>query len=288
LAKERLRTLIDLIRWGQDYFHNKGIESPRLTIELMLSHILSCSRMELYLQFDRPLNDSQLDILKKYVNRRLKFEPLQYIFGETTFYGRKFKCDSRALIPRPETEILVEKTLKICKELGNKLNILEIGTGTGCIAISLAMELPESRILATDINDDTLLLAKENLEQYTSGNVELIKNDFLLDELDYGNFDVIVSNPPYIPLDKMLFLEKSILNFEPKISLTDNMDGLTFYKKFSETILKMKEGSVMLLEIDGRNTDKLLKLFKNPSYNVIILKDFADLDRIIILRKNEA
>ncbi len=277
---KKVWTVVDLIQWGQNYFYEKNIDVPRLTIELMLCELLSCQRIDLYLKFDYPLTEIQLAKLHNFVERKVKDEPLQYILNYTFFDSVKIKTDKRALIPRPETELLVYEAKNKIEELSKKeINILEVGTGTGCIAIALAKKFPQINFTATDISPDSLSLAKENAEIQNISNIDFILSDFFDARFFYDKFDVIISNPPYISLQNYLNLDKEILKYEPKIALTDNGDGLKFYKKFAEIWNNSKQDLILILEIDGRNTPELVQLFKGE---IEIKKDFAGLDRILI------
>lgn len=142
--EEKVWTILDIIKWTTDYFEKKGIESPRLNIELMLCQILGISRLDIYTQFEKPLTDVERKILRDMINKRVKRMPLQYILGNTNFYGNNFLVNNSVMIPRPETELLVDKVLKDIENKYFHLNILDIGTGSGCIALSLAKELPNS------------------------------------------------------------------------------------------------------------------------------------------------
>jgi release factor glutamine methyltransferase len=279
---KKIWTVVDLIQWGQNYFYEKNIDVPRLTIELMLCELLGCQRIDLYLRFDYPLTEIQLAKLHNFVQRKVKDEPLQYILNYTFFDSMKIKTDKRALIPRPETELLVYEAKNKIEELSKKeINVLEVGTGTGCIAIALAKKFPQINFTATEISPDSLSLAKENAEIQNISNIDFILSDFFDDNFFYDKFDIIISNPPYISLQNYLNLDKEILKYEPKIALTDNGDGLKFYKKFAEIWNNAKQDLILILEIDGRNTPELKQLFKGK---IEIRQDFAGLDRILIAR----
>lgn len=286
MPSDKIWTVIDLIHWGQQFLKAKQIESPRLNIELMLCDIIGCKRIDLYLKFDYPLSINQLQTLREYVQRRVKNEPLQYIFGKTEFFNLTLKTDKRALIPRPETELLVGEAINELKSL-NKVNpkLVEIGTGSGCIAISIAKNYPDASIIATDISSEALDLAKENSNLHSVENIKFIKHNFLKEKFAVSNYDLIISNPPYIPKLLMNKLEQDILNYEPLNALTDGADGLIFYKRFSEIIEEAKNNLILILEIDGRNTDKVVELFDKNKYSLKVKKDFANIDRILIVKK---
>ena len=166
--------IIDLIKWGNDFLEKKGVEDPRLNMELMLCHIFNYERVDLYMKFDQPLKQSELDVLRDFVKRRVTGEPLQYILGRTNFYGLDFIVDKNVLIPRPETEILVDKVIKDFKE-EEEISILDIGTGSGCIAVSLAKYLPQAEMFAIDISKAALKVAEKNAVLNKTANVKFFE-----------------------------------------------------------------------------------------------------------------
>ena len=279
-----------MLRWGEDYFKKHNIESPRLTIELILCEVLNYRRIDLYLNYDRPLKEPELTNLHNYILLTTKQVPLQYIFGKTQFLGLELLIDKRALIPRPETELLAKLALDYLENINlTELNILDIGTGSGCLAIAIAYCLNKKQIQyhidAIDNSNDALELAEANAKKYNLENIEFQLLDILKDDISLQKYNCIVSNPPYIPLNNYQKLETKVLKYEPQTALTDFADGLTFYKRFSELILTMQEGSIMMLEIEGDNTPDLLKIFQGNNYKIEIIKDFAGIDRILKITK---
>ena len=153
--------IIDVINWGVDYLNNKSLENPRLEIEIFLQHILDCNRIDLYINFENEISAPDLNTLKSYIKRRLENEPSQYIIGKSNFYGRDFYVDNNVLIPRPETEILINASIEFLSMKGNP-KIIDIGTGSGCIGITLAKEIPSSNVIAIDFSEKALALAEKN------------------------------------------------------------------------------------------------------------------------------
>jgi release factor glutamine methyltransferase len=284
MQKEKISKIIDIINWGDAYFKVKDIPESRLNIELLLCAVLQCKRMNLYLNFDKPLIQNELDTLREYVKRRVTREPLQYILGETEFMGLPFKVNSNALIPRPETELLVEEVIKFAKRIPDKtLNILDIGSGSGNISISLAKLIPNSFITAIDCSEKALQLSKENAElNKVNEKIDFILSDILNDNFQNMKFDIIVSNPPYISLPEYDDLEPE-LKFEPKNALTDLNDGFCFYRRIT-TIGKeiIHPGGLTAVEIAYNQSEKVFSLFHDTGYsNIQIIKDYSNIDRII-------
>lgn len=224
--------VLDLIKVTESLLKDNGIDNPRLNAELLLADSLGLRRFDLYLNFDRPLDESELKAYRTLVKRRIAREPLQYITGRAEFYGLTFEVNSAVLIPRPETELLVEKTLALIKEKNiTNPRILEIGTGSGCISAAIAANI-ECDIDAIDISSDALETAKRNSEANKApGRITLSLKDIFIEPVDFNSYDIVVSNPPYIPLEDFRKLEPELKEFEPAIALTDGGDGLSFYRK---------------------------------------------------------
>lgn len=275
-------TIGKLISWGTNYFADKGIDSPRLNIELMLAHILKCQRIDLYLHYDYALQSKELSVLRDFVKRRAIHEPLQYILGEAFFYGHRFKIDKRALIPRPETEQLVQTAISFLKNEDKICKILEVGTGSGCIAISIAKEFPNHRITAIDISDDAIKLAQENAKLHGLENIEFKVQDFLKYNT-IEKYDLILSNPPYVIEADIPNLQKE-LKYEPLIALTAGEDSVLFYKKFVEFMNCLEENGKMILEINEKTENIVTNLFSGL-YNVKMYQDYSNLERIIVIQK---
>lgn len=207
------------------YFHGKGVANPKLDTDLLIAHVLEVERLKLYLDLDRPLTDSQLDQLRPLVKRRAEREPLQYILGYTEFCGLSLKVDKRALIPRYETEELVELIVERLEKPPK--NILDLGTGSGALAIALAMKFPQAAVIAVDASTEALALAKENSRQHVVENRIQIKVGSWFAALDPSEaFDLIVSNPPYLNDSEMQTAEPEVLEHEPNAALHSGVDGL--------------------------------------------------------------
>ncbi|MCU7495597.1 MAG: peptide chain release factor N(5)-glutamine methyltransferase [Ignavibacteria bacterium] len=282
-------TVLEAIRLTTEFFEKKGIESPRINAELLLAHILKCKRLDLYLSFDKPLQENEILEYREYLKRRAQNEPLQYITGEVEFYGMPFKVNPSALIPRPETEILIEVVINsFDKQL--VLSFLDIGTGTGNIPITLARHFLNSEFLTVDINEGALLLAEENaILNKIEGRIRFVKGDILSDEfrLEHG-FDVIVSNPPYVSLDEYKSLQPEITKFEPMEALTDNADGLTFYRTISRRSSEiLKKGGRLFFEVGQGQSDAVAQVMKDCGLkNIGVKKDYLNIERVIFGEKD--
>ena len=286
-------TVLEIINLTTNYLNEKQIENARLNAELLIGHVLNLKRVQLYLNFEKPLRTDELDLIRQYLKRRGDHEPLQYILGEAEFYSLRFKLNKYTLIPRPETELLVELVVRQCKEyFKNKssIKILDIGTGSGNIAIALAKELESSLITAIDVQTEALKIANENAEYHEVTNrIDFVEQNILFSDLNMSNiYDVIVSNPPYISTKEFEELPEDVKLFEPAIALNGGDDGLIFYKRFTDFAKTLiQDNGFVALEIGARQADDVLNLFKNEAHfsSVEIMKDLNQLPRILFATK---
>lgn len=268
----------------------KGIENPRLNAELLLAKSLNLSREELYKNFQEPLEEKKRLILESLIQRRISGEPIQYILGSQEFWSIDLKVDPRVLIPRPETELLVEQSLSILKQETFKgvPSVLEIGTGSGAIAIALAKELKEIFLVATDVSVEALELAKENIHAAgLKSQIQLINGDLFAPISFFkgeGFFDLIVSNPPYIRRIDLPSLAKEIKDYEPLIALDGGPDGLNFYRKIiSQAPHYLRGGGWLLLEIGQGQSDKVRELIRKENHFLKseVLLDLSGIERVV-------
>lgn len=285
---ESRHTVLSLLGRAADHLRSLGFDEARLHAELLLAHVLGLPRIGLYLNFDRPLTAEETDHFKKLFRRRLNHEPLQYILGETEFMGLRIVVDPRVLIPRPETELLVERALAFAAGLsGGPIAILDVGTGSGNIAVALAHRLRSASVTALDVSADALRVAGGNVERHVPGRVELVTGDLFSDVLPQRTFDLVVSNPPYIPLEEFPRLQPEVRNFEPRLATTDEGDGLRFHRRLVHLAWNfLKPGGAFMVEIGFGQAGAVSVLFSDAGFTgVDVTPDYAGIDRVVEGRK---
>ena len=272
-------TLLRLLRWTTNFFSEKGIENPRLDAELLLAHCLNLDRVGLYLNFDRPLSTAELDSIRPLVKRRGQREPLQYLLGVTEFWSLKFKVTPDVLIPRADTEILVEEALSHATTSGS---LLDVGTGSGAIAISLALELNDWKLTGLDISPEALAVAQENIETHRlEGRVQLLQGD--LAELPLQQYDLVVSNPPYIAESEWDDLMPEVRLFEPERALVAENNGLFCYRQLAAQAAKiLNKGGWLLVEVGWKQAEDVKQLFSAAGLaNIFVRDDYAGQPRVV-------
>jgi len=277
-------TVLDVLNKSTDYLEKKGIESPRMNAEILLADILKCKRLELYLMYDRPLTEKELTEYREYLKRRSTFEPAQYIIGTVEFYGLEFNVSPVVLIPRPETEILVETVIdSVNKE--DELRIMDIGSGSGNISIAIAVNLPNAYVIGIEISESAITVAEENLKKYDlNKRVSFLNYDILSGNRDeLSDFDIIVSNPPYVSKEDYGKVQKEILNYEPNIAVTDFHDGYKFYREIiSLSAQVLKPNGKIFLEIAQGQSKKISGFMKENNFKEIsIVQDYQKIERVI-------
>ncbi len=270
-------TISKLLEWATKELNNSGISSPKQNVETILAHTLNIKRLDIYLQLERKFSGKKLEIVFNIISRRKDKEPLQYILGETEFYGYTIKVDKSVLIPRPETELLVER---IIAEENDIKNILEIGTGSGALVIALAKKMNGIVIDATDISEDALRIAEQNtiLNQV---DINIFKSDIFDNVLN--KYDLIISNPPYISLTDYEELPVEIKDFEPKSALLADDNGLFFYNKILQKAKDhLTESGKIYFEIGYDQAKKITEIAKKNRFsNIKVFKDLNGFDRIV-------
>lgn len=278
-------TVLEAITKSTEYLQSKGIESARLNAEMMLAHILNCKRLNLYLLFDRPLSEGEISVYREFLKRRSMNEPLQYILGTVEFYGLEFLVDKSVLIPRPETEILVETVIESCKNRNN-VSVLDVGTGSGNIAISIAKHIPYAEITAIDSSTEAIRLAKENEIKNDLKDTIMFRVIDIFDlnsEFQLKEYDAIVSNPPYIPEHEFETLAPELRVYEPKSALTDYADGYNFYRKIiSCTDSLLKTGGQVFFELGAGQSEKVKQMLLDKNFSELKIRtDYLNIERVI-------
>ena len=275
-----MKSVLDVLTSTTVYFKDKGVESPRLNIEHLLAHVLGKTRMDLYLEFDRPLGDTELNALRELVKRRSQGVPLQHLLGTVEFHGRVFTSDSRALIPRPETEELVALLLKL--DLPADARCLDVGTGSGIIALTLAAERPEVRVQAVDRSPNALTLARENATRLgLDGRVEFLTGDLLAECA--GPYDLIAANLPYIPVGDIAGLSREVQH-DPMMALDGGRDGLEIVARcVTQAHGKLAPGGRLALEIGHDQAGRVRDLLEKGGFTSIeTVKDHQDCERFVL------
>jgi release factor glutamine methyltransferase len=302
-------TVLEIIQRSTDFLTRKGIDSPRLQSELLLAHVLRVPRMQLYLNFERELASAETDALRELIKRRGEHVPLQHIVGSTSFCGFEIEVDRRVLIPRPETELLAEKGWlflndishgtpnKLSEETGvsvgpeqnlKKASALDFGTGSGCLAIALALKCPSASIVALDIDPQALEVARSNAGRHdVSERIDFILGDGLDGLAEHPAFDLIVANPPYIPSGEIPKLQPEVRDYDPRIALDGGADGLDFYRRLArEAGPVLKPNGKIMLEFGDAQEKPLTEMFTNENWIVEqLVSDYTQTPRILIARR---
>ncbi|MHC4173083.1 MAG: peptide chain release factor N(5)-glutamine methyltransferase [Planctomycetota bacterium] len=293
-------TIQKLLNWITEYLTERSIDSPRLSAELLLSGVLETERIELYTQFDKPVAEQQLDRLHDLVKRAGQDEPVAYLIGKTEFYSLELNITPDCMIPRPETELLTQRAIEFLRTRPGTVLVCDLCTGCGCIAVAIAKNFPDARIIATDICDAALNVAAENVEKHQlKDRIKLLHGDLfdpIVPQLDVDKlvpnsdrgFDLIVCNPPYVSAAEYEKLDKNVKDYEPKSALFAGTDGLDIYRRLIEKADEfLKSDAALMLEIgyaQGRAVRELLEQ-TGAFAEIKIEKDLHDNDRIVIAYK---
>jgi release factor glutamine methyltransferase len=275
-------TVQRIIRWTAEYFQGKGLDNPRLEAEVLLAHLLGIDRMGLYLNYDRPLKEEERTAYREMIRRRMAGEPIAYIVGFKEFWSLSFAVSPECLIPRPETEHLVEEAVRIGKGLEPPVRILEIGQGCGAVAIAVAKELDQAEIVATDISAGACSLAQENAERHgVKGRITFVLGDlFPVGERPFG---LICSNPPYVPTAEVLQLAPEVRDYEPLTALDGGEDGLRFFCRIAQGAPAfLVAGGWLLLEMGQGQAPQVAKILQEQGFMQIdLISDHAGVKRVI-------
>ena len=277
-------TILKLLEWTTDYFKRHNVPNPRLDAELLLGHVLSLKRIDLYLKFEMPLGAAELARFKELMQRRAKREPLQYILGSVDFYGAKVSVSSGVLIPRPETETLVDFVLKHIKETKpSGANILDLCTGSGAIIAALAQHLPDAHFTGVDISEAAIRTASTNTASFGE-RVQIIKSDLFNELKPEDKFDCIVTNPPYVPNAEIQSLQEEIKNFEPHLALDGGNDGLDIIRKICKIVpVHLARNGAIFIELGENQAQETQKLLCDGACfeTTGVLKDLNGIDRFV-------
>ncbi len=285
-------TIQKLLNWVTDYFTGKGVDAPRLSAELLLSHVLGLKRIELYTQFDKPVAKPLLDELHDLVKRAGGHEPVAYLIGKTEFYSLELNITSDCLIPRPETELLVQRAIEFLRTRDGTQYVCDLCTGSGCIAVAIARNVPDARVIATDISAAALDVAAQNIEKHQlAKRITLLQGDLfepLIRPLDVELFDLIVCNPPYVSAAEYEALDKNVKDYEPRIALFAGEDGLDIYRRIIEKVDQfLKPEAALMLEIGYAQGPAVKELLEQTGSfaEITIEKDFHNNDRIVTTKR---
>ena len=284
-------TIQKLLNWITEHFTEKAVDSPRLSAELLLGYVLGMERIELYTQFDKIVAKEQLDKLHDLVKRVGENEPIAYITGKSEFYSLELEINRDCLIPRPETELLVERAIEFLRQRNDRQFVCDLCTGSGCIAVAIAKNHPKAQIIATDISDSALKVAAKNVEKYKlAERIKLLCGDLfdpIVPQLDEAKFDLIVCNPPYVSTAEYERLDRNVKDYEPAESLVGGVDGLDVYKRIIEKANDfLKTNGALMLEIGYRQGAAVRELLERSGYldKITIERDFHNNDRIAIAK----
>lgn len=286
-------TVLEVIQHSAGFLAKKGVDSPRLQVELLLAHLLQLPRMGLYLNFERALTPTELDQFRELIKRRAQHEPLQHLIGSACFCGLELAVNRNALIPRPETELLAEvgwQFLNAQTPAASPLKALDFGTGGGCLAIALAVKSPAARVHAIDISEEALALARENAARHKVGDrVLFFAGDGFAALPEKIRFDLIISNPPYIPGAEIPALQPEVRDHDPRLALDGGPDGLDFYRRLArEAAPYLKPAGRIALEFGDGQADSLRQIFSQQNWIVEEVKpDYNQRLRILVARPSE-
>ncbi len=280
-------TVLEALNWATDYLRDRGVENPRLHAELLLAHALRLSKEKLYIHLNDGIRKEARQTLEDLIRRRTSGEPLQYLLGHQEFWSIDLKVDPRVLIPRPETEHLVEEALSILVNISSKKipSVLELGTGSGAIAISLAKEVTHLFLVATDLSGEALRVALENAKQASVSNkIVFIRGDLLRPFRAGARFDLILMNPPYIPDSEINGLAREIKDHEPLLALKGGTDGLDFYRRLISQIPSFLKGEGwVLLEVGSMQARDVSEMVQVSGYfqKVECVRDLSGIERVV-------
>jgi len=289
MSEEKVWSVVELLKTTIAFFTEKKIDEPRLSAELLLGQVLGLQRLQLYLDHERPVMPAELEAFRAACRERLQGRPVQYIAGEAFFYGYRFFVDERVLIPRPETELVLEHAIERLAASGldsvDTPSILDIGTGSGCIAITLALRLPGAQVTALDVSADALEVARRNAEEHSvMDRITFVEADALdasFTEKAGGPFDLVISNPPYIPESEWATLQKEVKQYEPRLALVAPT-GFEYYRAIIAAASELlRKGGVLCFELHADGAEGVKKLLGPECSDIQVMQDYSRLDRAL-------
>lgn len=283
-------TILEAIQRSTDFLAKKGVESPRLQVELLLAHVLKMPRMKLYLSFERSLSGAEENLSRELVLRRSRREPLQYIIGSAVFCGLELAVGPGVLVPRPETELLAERAWKFLEPLpaGREICALDLGTGSGCLAIALVVHAPQAKVDATDLSKEALETARQNAARHqVTERIAFRQSDGFAALTGQPQYDLIVSNPPYIATAEIESLQPEVRDFEPRLALDGGPDGLDFYRRIAADASPfLRPGGRVMLELNDHGAESVAGIFERAEWKVEAVEpDYNRFQRIFIAHK---
>lgn len=283
IAKLPVWTIDEVLRWAADDFRSRGVPTARLDAELLLAHVLGTSRVALLIDSKRPLEAAELAGFRGLVKRRRAHEPVAYLVGRREFYGRQFRVDRRVLVPRPDTETLVDVAMERTARISMAMRALDLCTGSGCVAITLARERPTSRVVATDVSADALNLARDNAHRLGAYNVAFRQGDLFGAVDSTYRFDVITSNPPYIAASEMATLQPDVRDHEPRIALDGGEDGLAMARRIvAGAPNRLASSGVLALEVGAGQAEAVADLLHRSGFTqVATRRDYGGIERVV-------
>ena len=283
---QELWTIGRILKWTEQYFKEKGIESPRLDAEVLLSHILGRERIYLYVHFDEPLEPAELARYREAIKQRVQRVPVAYIIGEKEFMGLTFRVTADTLVPRPDTEILVQAAIERLRARGDAPRFADIGTGTGAICLSVLHFLPKAQADTVDISPAARAVAEENAAALEVADRVTFHTGDLLAPLAGQCYDAILSNPPYIPDGDIAALAPEVRLKEPRTALAGGKDGLDFYRRLTaDAPALLKDGGFLAVEVGIHQAAPVAALAVPAFSRTEILKDYAGIERVVIAWK---
>jgi release factor glutamine methyltransferase len=271
-----------IVRWMTDDFSARGMDSPRLDAELLAAHALGIDRVRLYMDLERPLVNAELEGIRELVRRRRKREPIAYILGRREFYGLSMKVSPAVLIPRPETELLVERALLVLPEDGPS-RVLDVCTGSGCVAVAIAKERPLAIVVASDLSPEALEIARANVEAHqVTDRVRIVQGDLFAALAGEAPFDVITANPPYLRPSELAECAPDVKDFEPTMALVAEHEGFLLIERLAaESAAHLVPGGRILVEVGAGQAPRARALFSERGFTVEVHRDLAGIERTI-------